>query len=277
MCALSRLAAADVSVAAALAKTPSFVSAAARAIAAAAAASRAEGGGGGGGGGAAVPTKDTASDTFWLASHAACALTACAAGHFRDGYVVSENPAEAAVPEPSARAERATAFAPFRAAVFSPSLASDLAELVAGPETSIETETSPPNEQTASEVVGDRSVPSRSEVSRAPAPRPPRGAGSGPPAPVRATVRRRRRCARGAAPARSPRSPSATRRPQRADSLGASLRHKPARICVSARISPRVSAPRVCFASSSRDPAPPKTPKTQDSRRRRRERFSARC
>ena len=181
MCALSRLAAADVSVAAALAKTPSFVSAAARAIAAAAAASRAEGGGGGGGGGAAVLTKDTASDTFWLASHAACALTACAAGHFRDGYVVSENPAEAAVPEPSARAERATAFAPFRAAVFSPSLASDLAELVAGPETSIETETSPPNEQTGSEVVGDRSVPSRSEVSRAPAPRPPRGAGSGPP------------------------------------------------------------------------------------------------
>ena len=183
MCALSRLAAADVSIAAALAKTPSFVSAAARAIAAAAAASRAEGGGGGGGGGAAVLTKDTASDTFWLASHAACALTACAAGHFRDGYVVSKNPAEAAVPEPSARAERATAFAPFRAAVFSPSLFRNLAELVAGPETSIET--APPNEQTGAEEFGDRSVPSRSEVSRAPAPCPPKGAGP-PPAPVRA-------------------------------------------------------------------------------------------
>ena len=182
MCALSRLAAADVSIAAALAKTPSFVSAAARAIAAAAAASRARVGAGAGAG-RGGPHEGYGIGHL-LARVARRVRAHGVRGRSLPGRVCSQqNPAEAAVPEPSARAERATAFAPFRAAVFSPSLFRNLAELVAGPEMSIET--APPNEQTGAEEFGDRSVPSRSEVSRAPAPCPPKGAGP-PPAPVRA-------------------------------------------------------------------------------------------
>ena len=136
MCALSRLAAADGEIAKALASAPTFVSAANRAVAAAAAASRAGGGGGGGGGGASVPANETASDVYWLAAHAACALTACAEALRGRASADGVGAGIFIFPASPTRAEDESRDSAVGAGVGSLRLARDLAELVGGGETS---------------------------------------------------------------------------------------------------------------------------------------------
>ncbi len=136
MCALSRLAAANGDIARALASAPTFVSAANRAVAAAAAASRAGGGGGGGGGGASIPANETASDVYWLAAHAACALTACAEALRGRASADGVGAGILIFPASPTRAEDESRDSAVGAGVGSRRLARDLAELVGGGDTS---------------------------------------------------------------------------------------------------------------------------------------------
>ena len=210
MCALSRLAAADGDIAKALASAPAFVSAADRAVAAAAAASRAWGGGGGGGGGASIPANETKSDIYWLAAHAACALTACAEALRGRASADGVGAGIFIFPASATRAEADSRDSAFGAAVGSRRLARDLAEIVGGGETPNETSHAETREAVESRVPKKKRVPPRGDTRFAPGPGP--GPAAGPAAPLPplgsaapGTLRARR------APPRW-RSPSATRR-----------------------------------------------------------------
>ena len=166
MCALSRLAAADGEIARALASAPTFVSAANRAVAAAAAASRAGGGGGGGGGGASIPANETASDVYWLAAHAACALTACAEALRGRASADGVGAGIFIFPASPTRAEddpRDSAVG-----VGSLRLARDLAELIGGGETPIEASHTETHEAVESRV--PKRVPPHGDTRFAPVP-----------------------------------------------------------------------------------------------------------